>query len=127
MIKLEMKPIPEGKSKNIVFVISKSGIFKSPESDTYVIFGEANIKDLSSQLQSQAAEQFKAPTLSNVISKPESSTVAQDDEGEVDETGIEPKDIELMMTQAGISRAKVVKALKSTNGDIVSEIMELTN
>ncbi|KAK4346113.1 hypothetical protein RND71_036289 [Anisodus tanguticus] len=132
MIKLGMKPIPGvsritvKKSKNILFVISKPDVFKSPASDTYVIFGEAKIEDLSSQLQSQAAEQFKAPNLSNVISKPEPSTVTQDDE-DVDETGVEPKDIELVMTQAGVSRAKAVKALKAADGDIVSAIMELTN
>ncbi|PHT37193.1 Nascent polypeptide-associated complex subunit alpha-like protein 3 [Capsicum baccatum] len=132
MIKLGMKPIPGvsrvtvKKSKNILFVISKPDVFKSPASDTYVIFGEAKIEDLSSQLQSQAAEQFKAPNLSNVISKPEPSTVSQDDE-DVDETGVEPKDIELVMTQAGVPRAKAVKALKAADGDIVSAIMELTN
>ncbi|KAJ8570301.1 hypothetical protein K7X08_037273 [Anisodus acutangulus] len=132
MIKLGMKPIPGvsritvKKSKNILFVISKPDVFKSPASDTYIIFGEAKIEDLSSQLQSQAAEQFKAPNLSNVISKPEPSTVTQDDE-DVDETGVEPKDIELVMTQAGVSRAKAVKALKAADGDIVSAIMELTN
>lgn len=110
----------------ILFVISKPDVFKSPTTDTYVIFGEAKIEDLSSQLQTQAAEQFKAPDLSHVVSKPESSAMAQDDE-EVDETGVEPKDIELVMTQAGVSRAKAVKALKAADGDIVSAIMELTN
>ncbi|EFH59035.1 predicted protein [Arabidopsis lyrata subsp. lyrata] len=133
MLKLGMKPITGvsrvtvKKSKNILFVISKPDVFKSPASDTYVIFGEAKIEDLSSQIQSQAAEQFKAPDLSNVISKGESSsaTVVQDDE-EVDEEGVEPKDIELVMTQAGVSRPRAVKALKATDGDIVSAIMELT-
>ncbi|CBI40611.3 hypothetical protein AAG906_033370 [Vitis piasezkii] len=132
MLKLGMKPIPGvsrvtvKKSKNILFVISKPDVFKSPTSDTYVIFGEAKIEDLSSQLQTQAAEQFKAPDLSNVIAKPEASSMAQDDE-DVDETGVEPKDIELVMTQAGVSRSKAVKALKAADGDIVSAIMELTN
>lgn len=132
MLKLGMKPIPGvsrvtvKKSKNILFVISKPDVFKSPTSDTYVIFGEAKIEDLSSQLQTQAAEQFKAPDLSNVIAKPEASSMAQDDE-DVDETGVEPKDIELVMTQAGVSRSKAVKALKAAHGDIVSAIMELTN
>ncbi|KHG05497.1 Nascent polypeptide-associated complex subunit alpha-like protein [Gossypium arboreum] len=131
MLKLGMKPIPGvsrvtiKKSKNILFVISNPDVFKSPASDTYIVFGEAKIEDLSSQLQTQAAEQFKAPDLSHVISQPEPSTVAQDDE-EVDETGVEPKDIELVMTQAGVSRSKAVKALKAADGDIVSAIMELT-
>jgi nascent polypeptide-associated complex subunit alpha len=40
-----------------------------------------------------------------------------------DETGLEPKDIELVMNQAGVSRAKAVKALKNQNSDIVNAIM----
>ncbi|KAL6610099.1 hypothetical protein ACP70R_035281 [Stipagrostis hirtigluma subsp. patula] len=133
MLKLGMKAITGvsrvtvKKSKNILFVISKPDVFKSPASDTYVIFGEAKIEDLSSQLQTQAAEQFKAPDPSSVMPKPEASTAAQDDDEAVDETGVEPKDIELVMTQASVSRAKAVKALKAANGDIVTAIMELTN
>ncbi|KAJ4898161.1 Nascent polypeptide-associated complex subunit alpha-like protein 1 [Raphanus sativus] len=136
MLKLGMKPITGvsrvtvKKSKNIMFVISKPDVFKSPASDTYVIFGEAKIEDLSSQIQSQAAEQFKAPDLSSMISKGESSSsaaaVVQDDDEEVDEEGVEPKDIELVMTQAGVPRPRAVKALKAADGDIVSAIMELT-
>ncbi|KAF5761100.1 putative nascent polypeptide-associated complex subunit alpha, NAC A/B domain superfamily [Helianthus annuus] len=75
----------------MLFVIPKpdvfKSVFKSPASDTYVIFGEAKIEDLNSQLQSQAGEQFKAPNLSNVISTSEPTAVAQDDE-DVDETGV---------------------------------------
>lgn len=44
---------------------------------------------------------------------------------EVDETGLDSNDIELIMTQAGVSRAKAVTALRST-GDLVNAIMELT-
>ncbi|XP_018436639.1 nascent polypeptide-associated complex subunit alpha-like protein 3 [Raphanus sativus] len=137
MLKLGMKPITGvsrvtvKKSKNIMFVISKPDVFKSPASDTYVIFGEAKIEDLSSQMQSQAAEQFKAPDLSNVIKGESSSSsaaavVQDDDDEEVDEEGVEPKDIELVMTQAGVPRPRAVKALKAADGDIVSAIMELT-
>ncbi|KAK4481789.1 hypothetical protein RD792_012700, partial [Penstemon davidsonii] len=132
MLKLGMKPIlavsrvTVKKSKNILFVISKPDVFKSPNSDTYVIFGEAKIEDLSSQLQTQAAEQFKTPNLSNLVPKAEPAAVPLDDE-DVDDTGVEPKDIELVMTQAGVSRARAVKALKDADGDIVSAIMELTN
>lgn len=132
MLKLGMKPIPGvarvtiKKNKNILFVISNPDVFKSPASDTYIVFGEAKIEDLSSQLQTQAAEQFKAPDLSHVMLKPESSAAAQEEDEEVDDTGVEPKDIELVMTQAGVSRVKAVKALKAASGDIVSAIMDLT-
>ncbi|KZV22488.1 hypothetical protein F511_19708 [Dorcoceras hygrometricum] len=121
MLKLGMKSIT-----GILFVISKPDVFKSPNSDTYVIFGEAKIEDLSSQLQTQAAEQFKTPNLPNIAPKTEPTSAPQDDE-DIDETGVEPKDIELVMTQAGVSRARAVKALKDADGDIVSAIMELTN
>lgn len=111
----------------ILFVISKPDVFKSPASDTYIVFGEAKIEDLSSQLQTQAAEQFKAPDLAHGVTKAEPSGAFEAEEDEdVDETGVEPKDIELVMTQAGVSRSKAVTALRSANGDIVTAIMELT-
>jgi len=31
------------KSKNIIFVISKPDVYKSPSSDTYIVFGEAKV------------------------------------------------------------------------------------
>merc|ERR1719311_721078 len=64
MAKLGMKPVPGiirvtvKKSKNILFVISKPDIHKAPTSDTYIIFGEAKIEDLSAQAQASAAQQF---------------------------------------------------------------------
>ena len=50
----------------------------------------------------------------------------EEEEGDVDDSGVEPKDIELVMTQASVTRSKAVKALKKAEGDIVSAIMELT-
>jgi len=40
-------------------VINKPDVYKSPSSDTYVIFGEAKIEDLSAQAAGAAAEQFR--------------------------------------------------------------------
>ena len=45
---------------------------------------------------------------------------------QVDETGIEAKDIELVMSQANVSRAKAVRALKNNSNDIVNAIMVST-
>ncbi|KAL2527567.1 Nascent polypeptide-associated complex subunit alpha-like protein 2 [Abeliophyllum distichum] len=139
MLKLGMKPVPGvsrvtiKRTKNILFFISKPDVFKSPNSDTYVIFGEAKIEDLSSQLQTQAAQQFRMPDMGSVMAKPDASASAasaqvdeEEEEEDVDETGVEPRDIDLVMTQAGVSKGKAVKALKAHNGDIVSAIMELT-
>lgn len=77
------------KSKNILFVITKPDVFKSPASDIYIVFGEAKvnggggikgglgrgvpslglvgdpvspqIEDLSQQVHKAAAEKFKVP------------------------------------------------------------------
>lgn len=111
----------------ILFVISQPDVFKSPASDTYIIFGEAKIEDLSAQAQTQAAEQFKEAAAAAEQSKPEEEAgPTEEEEGEVDEAGVDSKDIELVMTQAGVSRSKAVTALKASDGDIVSAIMELT-
>ncbi|PIA34923.1 hypothetical protein AQUCO_03700287v1 [Aquilegia coerulea] len=133
MSKLGMKPVTGvgrvtiKRAKNILFVISKPDVFKSPHSETYVIFGEAKIEDLSSQLQTQAAQQFKYPDMGSIMAKPDVSAAAlPDEEEDVDETGVEPRDIDLVMTQAGVSRGKAVKALKAHEGDIVGAIMEIT-
>ncbi|XP_052185417.1 nascent polypeptide-associated complex subunit alpha-like protein 2 [Diospyros lotus] len=137
MLKLNMKPITGvsrvtiKRTKNILFFINKPDVFKSPNSETYVIFGEAKIEDLSSQLQTQAAQQFRMPDVGSVVAKPDTSATpsaaqADDEEEEIDETGVEPRDIDLVMTQAGVSKSKAVKALKTHEGDIVSAIMELT-
>ncbi|PAN51891.1 hypothetical protein PAHAL_9G627500 [Panicum hallii] len=134
MMKLGMKPVTGvsritiKRAKNILFVVSKPDVFKSPTSETYVIFGEAKIEDLSSQLQAQAVQQFRMQDLSKAMAKQDTAAAAPADEEEevVDETGIEPRDIDLVMTQASVSRAKAVKALKAHDGDIVSAIMELT-
>ncbi|XP_010671320.2 nascent polypeptide-associated complex subunit alpha-like protein 2 [Beta vulgaris subsp. vulgaris] len=135
MLKLGLKPITGvtrvtiKRAKNILFFISKPDVFKSPNSETYVIFGEAKIEDLSSQLQTQAAQQFRLPDMSSMMAKSEASAAtaaAQEEEEEVDETGVEPRDIDLVMTQAGVSRGKAVNALKAHDGDIVGAIMELT-
>lgn len=115
------------KSKNILFVINKPDVYKSPAGDTHIVFGEAKIEDLSQQAQVQAAEKFKAP---EPVAVPEASkaeaAVEESDDEEVDATGIEEKDIELVCTQAGVHRNKAVKALKKHESDIVNAIMELT-
>jgi nascent polypeptide-associated complex subunit alpha len=71
MAKLGLRPIPGilrvtiRKSKNILFVIQKPDVYKSPASDTYIVFGEAKIEDLSQRAQIAAANQFKNIGLNN--------------------------------------------------------------
>ena len=141
------------RAKNMLFVIDAPEVFKSPNSDCYIVFGEVKVEDLSAKAQAQAAamaaqqaaQEKEAGGEASSSSGAEgttsgSSTTAaaegassskkqqdEEDDGEVvDETGVEAKDIELVVEQAGCSRAKAVKALKANNGDIVNAIMEIT-
>ena len=53
--------------------------------------------------------------------------IPEDDEDEeVDEEGVEGNDIDLVMSQANVSRSKAVKALKNNANDVVNAIMVST-
>ena len=45
---------------------------------------------------------------------------AVEEDGNVDETGVDPKDIELVIQQVGCSRAKAVRVLKESGGDLIN-------
>jgi nascent polypeptide-associated complex subunit alpha len=122
------------KSKNIIFVISKPDVYKSPSSDTYIVFGEAKVEDLSHQAQLAAADKFKhqggqaaaagdAAAAAAAAKKPETIAEEEEDDEEVDATGVEEKDIEIVVTQSNVSRKRAIKALKNNNNDIINAIM----
>eukprot|EP01084_Bolivina_argentea_P294765 507302_1 len=111
------------KSKNILFVISKPDVYKAPNSDTYIIFGNAKIEDMNQSHREFLSDKW-AP-------KPETAQMPaiqedQDDDEDVDTTGLDENDIQMVVEQASVSRAKAVKALRNHDGDIVNAIMELT-
>lgn len=139
MQKLGMRPVPGvlrvtvKKSKNVLFVIHKPDVFKSPNAETYVVFGEAKSEDSSAASQAAAAKQFQQQaaqipqTQAAMPTLPDAGVPDMTSSEEVvDETGVEPKDIELVMSQATCSRAAAVKALKENGGDLVNSIMSLT-
>ncbi|GAB0135685.1 GAL4 enhancer protein [Epichloe bromicola] len=127
--------------KNILFVINNPEVYKSPNSNTYIVFGEAKIEDVNATAQQAAAAQMAAANAEadhaghshGDSSKTIESGGAKkdddddDDDGEeVDADGLEDKDIELVMTQANVSRNKAIKALKENDNDIVNSIMALS-
>merc|ERR1712054_292385 len=137
MAKLGMKPVPGiirvtvKKSKNILFVIKEPDVFKTSSDNpkapaTYIVFGKAEIEDLSAQATSAAVEQFKAPGAgleATADDTPKLEVAEGDDEdpGDLDEN-----DIELVVKQAGVSKAKAIKALKQNENDVVNAIMALS-
>merc|ERR1711977_435130 len=125
MAKLGMKPVPGiirvtvKKSKNILFVIKEPDVFKTsaenPKSaQTYVVFGKAEIEDLSAQATSAAVEQFKNPGAGLEVGgddAPKNDIVDADDDGDEDPGDLDENDIELVVKPAGVTKAKAIKAL----------------
>ena len=111
--------------------------FSDPPADKWLLLlmavcncARVQIEDLSAQAHMQAAEQFKQAEAAGASAEPVANApaaieeVAEEEEGDdVDETGVESKDIELVMQQANVSRVKAVKALKKNDNDIVNAIM----
>merc|ERR1711988_520840 len=140
MAKLGMKPVPGiirvtiKKSKNILFVIKEPDVFKTDGSNpkaasTYVVFGKAEIEDLSAQATSAAVEQFKAPGAGLDVAgddAPKNDIADADDDGDEDPGDLDENDIELVVKQAGVSKAKAIKALKQNDNDVVNAIMALS-
>ncbi|KAG0220112.1 hypothetical protein BGX33_008469 [Mortierella sp. NVP41] len=109
-----------------ILAITQPDVFRSLNSDTYIVFGEGQTEDMNSlQSQLQAAQEV----LKDAGEAPQAdadAAAAEEDEEEVDEEGVSKEDIELVMNQANTTRSKAVKALKAHNNDIVNAIMELT-
>merc|ERR1711912_90509 len=139
MAKLGMKPVPGiirvtvKKSKNILFVIKEPDVFKTSSDNpkapaTYIVFGKAEIEDLSAQATSAAVEQFKAPGAGLEVENdaPKAEIADADDDGDEDTADLDENDIELVVKQAGVSKSKAIKALKQNDNDVVNAIMALS-
>lgn len=131
--KLGMKPVPGivrvtvKKQKNILFVISKPDVHKAPNSDTYVIFGEAKIEDLAAQAnafrQNQMAGAGAAPPQMPAAPEPKAIETTEEDAEDVSDADVRQEDIDLVMTQVNCTKAKAIEALKKNKNDIVEAIM----
>ncbi|KAK4336993.1 hypothetical protein RND71_044224 [Anisodus tanguticus] len=125
------------KSKNILFVINNPDVYKNPVSDTYIVFGDAKIEDLSQTAQLAAAKKLRNDNVFNKTvdlyskiseskKKEKNEAEAEADDEEVDDKGLDPHDIELVMAQAEVTRNEAVKALRRNKDDVVNAILQLT-
>jgi nascent polypeptide-associated complex subunit alpha len=91
------------------------------------------MEDMNAQAQLSAAQQLAASGAGTAAALDTSAAgkagdnddevpelEAPEDDGPVDETGVDAKDIELVMAQVGCSRAKAVRVLKESNGDLIN-------
>ena len=111
MSKLGLKAVPEinrvviRRLNNSLYVIETPDVYKTANGETHIVFGNAKIEDV-------AAQQAAAQKLLGQTSQPETQQQPTEEEEVEDETGIESNDIEMVMSQASVTRAKAVRALK---------------
>ena len=128
MQKMGLKPEPNVLNVKILkhsamsFSINKPEVYRFPGTDTFVMFGDAQVEESNSAAQKAAAAAVTMPAAEPASKKEE----AEEDETEEDAGDIADKEIDIVMSQAGVSRNKAIKALKNNKGDIVNTIMERT-
>ncbi|PJF17873.1 hypothetical protein PSACC_02305 [Paramicrosporidium saccamoebae] len=126
--KLGLKPVAgiervTIKRSRMIFAIANPTVYKS--GDSYIVFGEAKVEDAGFQAQAMAAQKLAMAAQAEEDGK-EKVTVVEEDEEEVDMSGVDMKDVNIVMEQTSVSKAKAVAALKANGNDIVNTIMELT-
>ncbi len=127
-----------GGARGGVFTIAAPDVFE--KNGSYIIFGEARQggggAGGTQAQQAQAIQQLAALAKSDggiempagdAATGSDSVKVEEVEEAAVDESGLDDKDVSLVVTQAGCSRAKAVQALKDNDGDLVNAIMSLTS
>lgn len=130
LLKLGLKPLSDivrvtiKRSRNVVFAMSTPDVYVNSTGDSFVVFGEAKVEDLGAQ--AAAATRAIRENMQATTQKAANETKSEESSEPVNEEGLEAKDIEMVMNQAGVSRAKAVKALKDNKNDLVNAIMELT-
>ena len=137
MQKLGLKPVSGvnrvtiKQNKNVIIVISAPEVYKSPVSDTYVIFGEAKVDDQNAKFKglSNFDKDLEAevPLESDKVEvKEEGETKNETATTAVSAEGVNEKDIELVIAQTKKSREEAIAALKAANGDMVTAILNLS-
>ncbi|KAJ2516589.1 hypothetical protein GGI11_003408 [Coemansia sp. RSA 2049] len=128
-----------------MFSIYSPDVYKNATSDTWIVFGEARVDNYgksfnpnSKRAASAAAAAAAAASAAGAAGAGRSADIesgaagaseaagAKGGDEDVDESGLDAKDIELVMSQSGCSRPDAVKALNSNGKDVVNAIMELT-
>lgn len=113
-------------TKNFILYIEDPDILKSME-NSYVIFGEAKFLDFTGNLAGEKAQNFQKveeaqnkETTADVNAKVEE---AEEAEGEDEDAGDIPEEkIKTLIEYSSCTRAKAIRALKKTNGDVVEAI-----
>lgn len=129
MAKMGLKPEPGilriniHRDKAVAFSITKPEVYRFPNTNTFVIFGEAQLEEFGNNSQKSAARTVTGQTVETpAAAKPTEEAAGE----EVDAGTLQENEIGIVMSQGNVTRGQAIKALKNNKGDIVNAIMELT-
>ncbi|XP_031505918.1 nascent polypeptide-associated complex subunit alpha-like protein 1 [Nymphaea colorata] len=137
MTKMGLKPVTGinrvtiKKGKAFVISIDDPDVWKTPGNEnSYIIFGKPNmdglqtgqneINQFKNPVTPEGAEEAKVETQAPAEEKGEASTE------ELNEEGLTPDNIKMVMEYTKCTRAEAVAALRATEDDSVNAIMKLT-
>lgn len=127
------------KRGGVAFVIEKPDVYRTPNG-SYIVLGEPRLQqqDLGQQLAQMtgqdapgAADKSPEAVTADLEAAVKNASIKDDaeeeDDAEVDTTGLDEDKIQMIMDQANTSKAKAVKALREHGGDLVNTLMALTS
>mmetsp|Transcript_7520 Transcript_7520/g.11244 ORF Transcript_7520/g.11244 Transcript_7520/m.11244 type:complete len:196 (-) Transcript_7520:42-629(-) len=128
--KVVVKRVPN----SVLFVVNNPEVLRNPGTDSYIVYGIASTMGEEQANLARAAQQFSQMAAAGgapgadaaAAGEGAGADAATEEEGEVDETGLDAKDIDLVVAQAKCSRAKAAATLRANDGDVVNSVLELS-
>lgn len=137
MSKMGLKPVTGinrvtiKKGKAFVISIDDPDVWKTPGNEnSYIIFGKPNMDGL--QTGQNEINQFKTPVVPETSEEPKVEAPAteapkvEEATEDLNEEGLTPDNIKMVIEYTKCTRAEAVKALRETGDDSVNAIMKLT-
>lgn len=137
MSKMGLKPeanitrVTIRKVGSLSFALNQPEVYRFPGTNTFVVFGEAQLEDMAALSQEAAARAAVAGSATDIATEEEAKgtsapAIAEEDDDSIDAGELEEKMISLVMKQANCRRGQAIRALQNNAGDMVNAIMELT-
>ncbi len=120
------------KRDGLIFVINDPEVLKSGTNETsYAIFGELKLEDPNTRLAQNEAKNFakeaNAPSVAATATEAkEEDKKVEDDTVPLNEDGLTPNHIDMVMQHATCTRNAAIRALREANDDMVAAVMKLT-
>ena len=137
MAKMGLKPVTGinrvtiKKGKSFVISIDDPDVWKTPGNEnSYIIFGKPNMDGLQSG--QNEINQFKNPVAPEGAEEPKievplaSEEAPKAEDADLNEDGLTPDNIKMVIEYTKCTRAEAIKALRETGDDSVNAIMKLT-